>query len=334
MLGEIQPLTDPEGLILVAGGEAHFLCDGRYIAGARELPEVTAVQIESPSNAEVFAAAIRKILGAGRKSIGFEADALVHADAAGLFEQLPDCTWEPAQSLVARLRVIKSKDEIESIREAQAITSRCFDHIAGWIRPGVGEREVAIEIETFNRLHSDGNSFPPIVAFGQTGCHPHYSPSPDRRLEKDQLVLLDFGAIYQGYCGDMTRMIQMGKADDRTHEVYGLVLQAQQRCLDGVKPGMTGHALDALCRDFFASHDCAEQFQHGTGHGIGLAVHEEPRLKKTVETPVEVGMVFSVEPGLYYEGWGGVRIEDLVAVTPAGHDNLTTSSKELLEIAV
>jgi Xaa-Pro aminopeptidase len=116
--------------------------------------------------------------------------------------------------------------------------------------------------------------------------------------------------------------------------VYGLVLEAQMRCLKGVRPGATGHELDALCRDYFASKDCADKFQHGTGHGIGLAVHEDPRIKKTVETPVEVGMVFSVEPGLYYEDWGGVRIEDLVAVTPDGHDNLTTTSKELLEVAV
>lgn len=334
MPGEVQPFGDPEGLVVIANGEAHILCDGRYIAGAKQLGDATAHEITSPSNAGVFADNIKKIVGDGKKTIGFEADALLYADGKALLALLPDFTWKPAQSLFARIRVIKTPEEVELIREAQAITGRCFDHIAGWIKPGVSEREVAVEIETFMRTHSEGNSFAPIVAFGQTGCHPHYAPSPERKLEKGQMVLLDFGAIYKGYCGDMTRMLVMGKADDRHKEVYNLVLQAQQKCLDGIKPGVTCHALDALCRDYFESKGCADRFQHGTGHGVGLAIHEDPRIKKGFEDTVEPGMVFSVEPGLYYEDWGGVRIEDLVAVTPDGYDNLTTTSKTLLEVNV
>lgn len=332
MPGEVQPFGDPEGLVLVTDGEAHVLCDGRYIAGAKQLENVTAHQITSPSNAGVFAETLKKILGDGKKTIGFEADALLYSDGRQLLESLPEYTWKPSQSLFAKMRVIKTPEEIELIREAQAITSRCFDHVAQWIRLGVSERDVAVEIETFMRQNSEGNSFAPIVAFGETGCHPHYTPSPDRKLEKGQMVLLDFGAIHQGYCGDMTRMLVMGKADDRQKEVYDLVLTAQQRCLDGVKPGATCHALDALCRDYFESKGCADRFQHGTGHGVGLAIHEDPRIKKGFDQAVAPRMVFSVEPGLYYEDWGGVRIEDLVAVTDDGHDNLTTTSKELLEI--
>ena len=332
MPGDVQPLADPEALLLVTAGETHLLCDGRYIAGVRNLPDVTPVLIESPSGPRVFADAIKKVLGAGKKSIGFEADALLHADAAGLFAALPDYTWRPAQAVFAELRAIKSQAEIGHIRAAQAITSRCFDHIAGWIRPGMSEREVAVEIEAFNRREGEGNSFAPIVAFGLTSCQPHYAPSASRKLEQNQLVLLDFGAISAGYCGDMTRMLVMGKADARMREVYDLVLEAQLRCLKAIRPGETGHSLDAVCRDYFASKGCAEHFLHGTGHGIGLAVHEDPRIKRTVETPVQVGMVFSVEPGLYYEDWGGVRIEDLIAVTADGHENLTTTPKTLLEV--
>ncbi|MCA9254875.1 MAG: aminopeptidase P family protein [Phycisphaerales bacterium] len=333
MPGEVQPFNDPEGLVVIVNGEAHLLCDGRYIAGARQLENVTAHQITSPSNSEVFAKTIRGIVGEGKRTIGFEADALLYADGAALLASLPEYTWKASQSIFAKMRVIKSADEIALIREAQAITGRCFEHIAGWIRPGLSERDVAVEIETFMRQNSEGNSFAPIVAFGQTGCHPHYAPSPDRRLEVGQMVLLDFGAIYKGYCGDMTRMLVMGKADDRHKEVYDLVLQAQLRCLEGVKPGATCHSLDALCRDYFESRGCADRFQHGTGHGVGLAIHEDPRIKKGFEERVEPGMVFSVEPGLYYEDWGGVRIEDLVAVTADGYDNLTTTSKALLEVA-
>lgn len=333
MPGEVQPLGDPEGLVVVINGEAHVLCDGRYIAGAKQLEDVTAHQITSPSGPGVFADAIRKIVGPGKKTIGFEADALLYSDARTLLDGLPEYQWKPSQSLFAGIRVIKSPEEVALIREAQAITGRCFEHVAEWIRPGMSERDVAVEIETFMRRNSDGNSFAPIVAFGQTGCHPHYSPSKTRTLEQGQMVLLDFGAIYQGYCGDMTRMLVMGKADDRQKEVYDLVLQAQLRCLDGVKPGATCHSLDALCRDYFESKGCADRFQHGTGHGVGLAIHEDPRIKRGFEGTVKPGMVFSVEPGLYYEDWGGVRIEDLVAVTNEGYENLTSTSKELREVS-
>ena len=334
MPGEVQPFGDPEGFALIRPGQRHLLCDGRYIAGARKLSGITAQLIDSPTSPKIITDKIKEILGAERKTIGYEADALLHCDAVGLFESAAEFTWKPAERILARLRVIKSPEEIELLRKAQAITSECFEHIAGFIRVGMSEREVALEIEGYLRTHSEGNSFDPIVAFGETGCNPHYQPSPDRRLEKGQMVLLDFGSIHRGYCGDMTRMICMGKADARQREVYDLVLQSQLRCLEGIKPGKTCHELDGLCREVFAEKGCAEQFAHGTGHGVGLAIHEDPRLKKTIETKIEPGMVFTVEPGLYYEGWGGVRIEDMVAATETGYDNLTTTSKTLLELDV
>ena len=333
MPGEVQPMRDPEVMLVVFGGAVHLICDGRYIAGARQLANLTAHLLESPSSPATFAAAIRKIIGDEQgKTIGFESNALLYIDAKGLLAEMSGAEWTPAEDLLAELRVIKTTDEIDRIRRAQAITGRCFDHIANSIRLGESERDVAVRIETFLRRESEGNSFAPIVAFGQTGCHPHYSPNPDRKLERGQMVLLDFGGIYRGYCGDMTRMLVMGKADDRQREVYDLVLGAQQACLDAIKPGVACHALDANCRDYFAERNCVDQFMHGTGHGVGLAVHEAPSLKKNFDVPVRPGMVFSVEPGLYYEDWGGVRIEDLVAVTDRGYDNLTTTSKTLLEL--
>lgn len=332
--GEVQSFGDPEGFVLVRSGQCHLLCDGRYIAGAQQLPGVTAHQIASPTTAKVIAEAIRQIVGAGDKRIGYERDALLYGDAIALMDALADVSWVPGEGILAGLRVIKTPQEVELIRKAQAITGECFSHMVDFIRLGLTEKEVALEIDNYLRRHSEGNSFSPIVAFGETGCNPHYLPSPDRKLEKGQMVLLDFGSIYQGYCGDMTRMICMGKADGRQREVYDLVLQAQLRCLDGIKPGVTCHALDAICRDYFAEHGCAEQFAHGTGHGVGLAIHENPRLKQGFETKIEPGMVFTVEPGLYYVGWGGVRIEDMVVATETGYDNLTTTSKTLVELSV
>lgn len=332
MPGEVQPIGDPEGFALVRPSDVHLLCDGRYIAGARQLPGVTAQLIESPTGPKIIADKIKELVGAGAKTIGFERDALLYSDAVGLLESSPDVKWQPAEERLAGLRLIKTPEEVELIRKAQAITSDCFEHVVKFIRIGMTERQVALEIGNYLRTQSEGNSFDPIVAFGETSCHPHYLPDRNRILEKGQMVLLDFGSIHEGYCGDMTRMLFMGKADDRQREVYDLVLQAQLRCLGGIKPGVTCHSLDALCRDYFAENGCAEQFAHGTGHGVGLAIHEAPRIKRGIEAKVEPGMVFTVEPGLYYEGWGGVRIEDMIVVTDTGHDNLTTTSKVIVEL--
>lgn len=332
MPGDVLPFGDPEGMVLFHGGEVHLLCDGRYIGGARRLSGVTPHLIESPTKAKTITEKIKSIIGSGAKTIGFEQDALLYGDAVAWLAEMSGFTCKPAEEMLARLRVIKTTEEIDLIRQAQVITGECFEHVAQWIRIGMSERDVALEIDNYLRRNSEGNSFNPIVAFGENSCNPHYLPSPDAKLHKGQLVLLDFGSIYQGYCGDMTRMLVMGRADARIREVYDLVLQAQLRCLNGIKPGKTCHELDSLCRGYFIEKGCAKEFMHGTGHGVGLAIHEDPRIKPGFTNKVEPGMVFTVEPGLYYVGWGGVRIEDMVAITDAGFENLTKTSKTLLEL--
>ncbi len=339
MPGEVQAFGDPEGFGLVTGDAMYLLCDGRYIAGARKLAEswpgataagrYVAEKIDSPTTAKTFAEKIKSLLPAGAKTLGIERDALLYGDAIDLIDLLGGLRCVPAEEILAGLRLRKSAAEVEAIRRAQRITHECFEHVAGFLRLGMTERQVALEIDNYLRANSEGNSFNPIVAFGQTSCHPHYLPDANRRLERGQLVLLDFGAIYDGYCGDMTRMLCMGRPDARQREVYDMVLAAQERCLAGVRPGVTAHELDALCRDYFAEKGCAEQFSHGTGHGVGLAIHEAPRIKKTFETKIEPGMVFTVEPGLYFEGWGGIRIEDMVFVTEGECENLTPTPKGL-----
>ena len=195
------------------------------------------------------------------------------------------------------------------------------------------EREVGLEVDNYLRSHSEGCSFETIVAFGETSCNPHYVPDAKRKLKKGQLVLLDLGSIHQGYCGDMTRVVCMGQADDRQREVYNIVLEAQLAGLAAVRPGMKAHDIDQAVRRVFEKYNCLDKFLHGTGHGIGLAIHEGPRIKSGFDTMIEPGMVFSIEPGLYYAGWGGVRIEDVVAVTKDGYENLTrTPKKQLIEL--
>ena len=332
MEGQVMPFTDPEYFALVQPARLDVLCDGRYIAEIEHKPGISANLLQAPVSPRLIGEKIRELLPAGARTVGYESDAVRHCDAVGLMESLGSYTWKACEHALADLRVIKSPAEVELIRKAQAITGQAFEHVCKVIRPGMTEKEVALEIGNYLRSHSDGNSFNPIVAFGETGAFPHYVPSPERKLEKGHLVLLDFGGIWKGYCGDLTRMLVMGKADARMREVYDLVLTAQQRCLDGIRPGKTGHELDALCRDYFASKNCADSFVHGTGHGVGLAIHEPPTLKRTFETKFQPGMVFTVEPGLYYPGWGGVRIEDLVVMTDTGCENLTPTSKRLVEI--
>lgn len=333
MPGDVQSIGDPEAFVLAYRGEIHLLCDGRYIAGAGELSGITPHQIESPTTPKVVAGEVLRILGGGKKVLGYEPDALIYSDAVGLLECLNTLECRPAGEIMMGLRIFKTPHEVAELREAQAITGACFEHVAGQIRVGMSERDVAFEIDTYLRKHSEGNSFSPIVAFGETSARPHYSPNPNRKLESGQLVLLDFGAVHHGYCGDLTRMLVLGKASPRHREVYDLVLKAQLRCLAGIKPGMAWQDVDALCRDYFRDNGCADAFMHGTGHGVGLAIHEPPRLKPTFQEKIAPGMVFTVEPGLYFVGWGGVRIEDMVVVTETGSENLTTTSKELLEVA-
>ena len=332
MEGSVMPFHDPEYFALIQPERCDVLCDGRYIAEIKGRAGFTANLLEAPVSAKVIGDKIKGLLSPSARNIGYESDAMLHRDAIALMEHLPAYTWKPAEQLPADMRVIKSREEIELIRKAQAITGDAFGHMCKTIRVGMTEKQVALAIGNYLREHSEGNSFNPIVAFGETGAFPHYVPSPDRKLQKGQMVLLDFGGIYRGYCGDLTRMLVMGKADARMREVYDMVLAAQQKCLDGLRPGKTCHELDALCRDYFASKGCADAFSHGTGHGVGLAIHEPPTLKRTFQNKVAPGMIVTIEPGLYFSGWGGVRIEDLVVITETGHENLTPTPKKLAEI--
>jgi Xaa-Pro aminopeptidase len=331
--GDVQSFGDPEGFVLAHDQRVDFLCDGRYINAVRQMPGVTAQLLESPVTPARIAAKVKELLPGGVTNLGFERDAVVHADAVEFIDSLPSLTLKPAESVFAELRLLKSPDEIALMRKAEAITSDCYHHAIKVIRAGMTERDLALEIDNYLRSHSEGCSFETIVAFGETSCNPHYVPDPKRKLKKGQLVLMDFGSIYHGYCGDMTRCVCFGKSDERQREVYNIVLEAQLAGLAAVRPGAKAHDIDQAVRKVFEKHDCLDKFLHGTGHGIGLAVHEAPRIKSGFETIIEPGMIFSVEPGLYYAGWGGVRIEDLVVVTEDGYANLTKApKKQLVEV--
>lgn len=329
----VQPADDPEGFMVVERDHATFLCDDRYDASPAKANGADHVRIPSPAGVQSLSDAMLSRIRGRVKRLGYESGSLIHADALGLMAAMPGIEWVMADELLVQQRIAKDDAEKELLRKAAQVTDGACAHALGKMRVGMTEHELAQEIADYLRRHSDGLSFSPIVAFGAASASPHYEPSHTNRLKAGDLVLMDLGANYGGYMGDLTRMAVMGKATDKMKKVYALVLEAQEAVLAGLRPGMQGQAADKLARDAFEKRGVLDKYLHGTGHGIGLAIHEPPRLKTTFENPLVPGSVFSVEPGLYEAGFGGMRIEDVVIMGVAGPENITHSPKrELIEV--
>ncbi len=320
---------DIAGQLLVGRDQMLLATDGRYTEQAtREAPGIPLL-IREAKFAPVLAETIRQ---QGWKTVGFKADwvsvalyqELLH-ESKGAFE------LKALQGVVEPLREFKDEAELEKIRRAQQITDETFAHLSGWLRPGLTEREVAWEIQRFMVASgAETTSFPSIVASGPNTALPHAVPT-DRKLEEGEPITIDMGTRYQGYCSDMTRTFCLGLPDARLREIYDVVLRAQVACEEGLCAGITGKAADALARQTIEQAGYGEYYVHGTGHGVGLEVHEAPRLSRfNADAPLGAGAVVTIEPGIYITGWGGVRIEDMGIITAHGVEILTRSPKELV----
>ena len=222
------------------------------------------------------------------------------------------------------MRMLKDEDEIALIQRAAEIADAAFAHILGFLKPGLTEKEVALELEIFMRKQgASGPSFETIVASGWRSSLPHGVAS-DKVLESGDFVKMDFGAMYDGYCSDLTRTVVLGQPSERQREIYTIVLEAQKLAIDAAKAGMTGAELDKIARDHITSHGYGETFGHSLGHGIGLEIHEGPRIGATGSDLLKPGMVITIEPGIYLSKWGGVRIEDDVLLLPDGQKRVLT----------
>lgn len=267
--------------------------------------------------------------------IGFESTALTYAEYAQYRDALGDtAALEPCErSYVESLRLVKQSHEIDLLRRAVGITDQAFAHICAWIQPGVTEKEVQWEItRTMLELGADSPAFDAIVASGPNGSMPHAHAS-QRRIQRGELITLDMGARYKGYCADMTRTICLGEpAEPRMVDLYELVLLAMKTCEAGLHAGISGQAADALARDVLVAHDLGEYYIHSTGHGIGLQVHEGPGLSERApeDMVLPAGSVVTVEPGVYIPGWSGLRIEDSGVVTEQGFEVLTQAPTQLV----
>ncbi|WP_010477151.1 aminopeptidase P family protein [Thermococcus zilligii] len=235
----------------------------------------------------------------------------------------------PLSPVMRELRMRKDSNEIEAMEQAAKVADRVFEEVLSWDIPGMREKELALKIELRIRELSDGISFEPIVASGENAANPHHAPG-DRRIRKGDIVILDYGAKVRGYCSDITRTIAVGQPDAKLVEVYDVVKEAQENAYRAVREGVKAREVDRAARETIAKAGYGEYFTHRTGHGLGLEIHEEPYISPEGEVTLEDGMTFTIEPGIYIPGLGGVRIEDDVLVDGGRGKRLTRARGELV----
>lgn len=263
----------------------------------------------------------------GVRRLGFESQH-VCVDQLDRWSQATDgVEWVPLKDTVEKLRMVKDKAEIETLRRSAAITDAAFAHLLEVIKPGMTEREAAWEIESHMRKHGASKvAFDLIVAAGPNGARPHASPG-DHTIQPGEPVVTDIGCMLDGYCSDMTRTFCMGRPDAEYLKVWEIVLNAHEAAEAGIRAGMSGVDADALARDRITEAGFEDNYGHGLGHGVGLAVHEAPRASRLSEDTLEAGMSLTIEPGIYLPGEFGVRIEDLVIVREKGIEILSSAPK-------
>ncbi len=321
--------TGSSALLFVLPDEAILFTDFRYKEQVKEEVKGCSFRIIKQSLVEDAA---RSKHSKGLKSIGFEPQHLTFSIYSKLKELLPEAELVPCDGIVESLRVRKGSRELQKIRKAVLITDSVFEEVLGFLRPGLRELEVAGEIERLFKLKGgSAPSFPTIVASGSRCALPHARPT-GKRIRNRELVLFDMGTVYDGYCSDMTRTVVLGKATSKQKKIHKLVLDSQKRAISSLRRGIKLSTLDRKARTVIEEAGYGRNFGHGLGHGVGLEVHELPRVFSKSQEVAQEGMVFTIEPGVYIPRWGGVRIEDMVAVTRDGCQILTQSPKELIEL--
>jgi Xaa-Pro aminopeptidase len=319
--------TGSSGFVIITDSKAYLLTDFRYMTQAPQ-QAVGYEVIEHASKAMVTVKGLLDSLGISK--VGFEQNDMTFGAYRSTADVLSGIDLVPTDGLVEKLRLVKDAAELAVLQEAADLADQTFTHILSYIRTGTKEMDIALEIEMFMRKNgATSTSFETIVASGERSALPHGKAS-DRIIQTNEFVKLDYGAYYKSYCSDITRTVVVGKPTDKHKEIYHIVLEAQLEALDKIKPGMTGKEADAIARNVIGRYGYGDFFGHGTGHGLGMEIHEAPRLSMQVDTVLRPGMTVTVEPGIYLPGFGGVRIEDDIVITDTGIHILTHSSKDLI----
>lgn len=330
-VGYLSGFTGSTAALLVTGSRAVFITDSRYrLQADRECPSFEiAITPRGGAYGETIGEQAREV---GARSLGLEGDFVTLAQHEQLAKNLDGITLKPVGNLVGALRRIKEEDEIARIRAACRLTDRAFEFLLTCVRPGRTEREVAVELEYFmKREGGQKEAFDSVVASGPRSALPHGRAS-ERVIQAGDFVTFDFGTRIRGYSSDLTRTIVLGSASAKQREVYGIVLEAQLAALAAIRPGAEAKAVDAVARDLITARGYGDCFGHGLGHGLGREVHDHAGFSPRSEVVLAEGMVLTVEPGIYIDGWGGVRIEDDVVVRSEGCEILSQAPKELIEI--
>jgi Xaa-Pro aminopeptidase len=319
--------TGSAAMLIVAADRCTLISDFRYAAQApREVGSSAEVVIDRVNVWD----RLRRVLDAsGFASLAIEAQTMTVRDAERIGAMFRGHVV-PLHDVVEQLRQVKDDTELRAIRAAASVATEALAAVLPTIKAGDREIDVAARLEAALRTRgSEWHPFQTIVASGPRAALPH-AHSSQRRIERGELLLIDFGAQVDGYCADITRTVAIGHCDERQRTVYELVQEAQRRARDGLRAGMTGREGDALARDVIAARGYGEAFGHSLGHGLGLEVHEAPRLAMTADTVLPAGAVVTVEPGIYLEGWGGVRLEDDVWLGPEGAVLLSDGRTDLI----
>jgi Xaa-Pro aminopeptidase len=321
--------TGDSGYLLLEQERTTLFTDGRFTVQAQEEAPWAKLVLQRGS----LAAAVGAYLARTKSVVAYSPSQLTLSTWLSLRKAAgAKVRWRAEEGIVEALRAIKSAAEIAAIRDAGKIACEVMQEVIGLVRPGVRELDLAAEIGyRIRRKGATGESFDAIVAAGPRSALPHARPT-DRRIGKNELVVLDLGAILRRYCSDLTRTVFVGRAPARVKRWYHAVQEAHAAACDALQPGIRAGDVDRAARLVFERYKLARYFVHSTGHGLGLEIHEAPRLGRGQGTRIEVGSVVTIEPGVYIEGAGGIRIEDDVWVTPSGSELLTTLGRALLEL--
>ena len=317
--------TGSAGVLIITPETARLATDFRYYEQVRQqAPEFELVEVSQ----RVEPVLARELAALGLERIGFESAAITHETYERWRNALSSVELVPTTGLVEGLRAVKDESELAAIAEAVRIADEAIEQMMDTIRPGMTERQVAWDLEVYMRTHgAEALAFTTIVAAGPHAAMSH-AVVTERPIQRGEPVVIDMGARVEGYCSDITRSFCVGEADERYLQVWNTVLEAQLAAEDQIRAGMTGIQADAIARDIIYGAGYEGRFGHGLGHGVGLAIHEEPRAGMTATGVLPAQTVLTVEPGIYIPGWGGVRIEDMVVVGEEGCRILTGARKQ------
>ncbi|WP_373899350.1 M24 family metallopeptidase [Haloimpatiens sp. FM7315] len=320
--------TDSDSYLLITNKENFFITDGRFTEQAeKQCKDYKVIKWGKPVG--TMGDTINNIVRDLKlKRIGFEKDKLTYSFYEDFTNKIKEASLIPVQGLVEKLRYVKDEEEIKNAREACRITDVAFSKIVDFIKPGMKESDIALELEYYMRkVGATGIGFETILVSGKKTSLLHGKPN-NKVVENGDFIILDYGALYNGYIADMTRTIGVGNLDEKQIEIYNLVKKAQEEALETIKSGVTGKKPDDKIREIIKDYE--EYYYPGIGHGVGRELHEQPFLGKYCNSVLEENCIITVEPGLYIPGWGGVRIEDSIIVKKDGYERLTHSSKELI----